>query len=236
MDLRVRSRVGRADPPHRYRRATADAAAPARRRRSPGRCRDGALLLLLAAGYVWLLRYWEKRFRAVPAMASHLASLPRRIAWGAILHDVCSARRAGWSARCARAEFVLLAQMMLWLMLALACVAVVGLGWRAGIGVRQRRRGLDSLCHSHRKTGPLPLAGRVRRLRHRCLRWSRPVVRPTAGGVSGAHLPRPRRIAMAADGSAIVLPAAPRPCAGRVDVVAGDRLCRRRARAASLRK
>jgi hypothetical protein len=99
----------------------------------------GALLLLLAAGYVWLLRYWKKRFRAVLGYGIAFGLVTAScIAWGAILHDGLFGAK-GWLVGAMRAaEFVLLAQMVLWLLLALACVAVVGLGWRAGIGVRQR--------------------------------------------------------------------------------------------------
>ncbi len=99
----------------------------------------GVLLLPLAAGYVWLLRYWEKRFRAVLGYGTAFGLVTAScIGWGAAVHDGLYGAK-GWLVGAMRAaELVLLAQMVLWLLLALACAAVVGLGWRAGIAARQR--------------------------------------------------------------------------------------------------
>lgn len=99
----------------------------------------GAVLLPLAAGYVWLLRYWEKRFRAVLGYGIAFGLVTAAcIGWGAARHDGLHGAN-GWLVGALRAaEWVLLAQMVLWLLLALACTAVVGLGWRAGIAARQR--------------------------------------------------------------------------------------------------
>ena len=98
----------------------------------------GVLLLPLAAGYVGLLRYWEKRFRAVLGYGIVFGLVTAAcIGWGAALHDGLYGAK-GWLVGAMRAaELVLLAQMVLWLLLALACAAVVGMGWRAGIAARQ---------------------------------------------------------------------------------------------------
>ncbi len=98
----------------------------------------GVLLLPLVAGYAWLLRYWEKRFRAVLGYGIAFGLVTAScIGWGAALHDGLYGAK-GWLVGAMRAaELVLLAQMVLWLLLALACAAVVGVGWRAGIAARQ---------------------------------------------------------------------------------------------------
>jgi hypothetical protein len=99
----------------------------------------GAVLLPLAVGYVWALRYWEKRFRAVLGFGLAFGMVTAAcIGWGAITHDGLHGA-TGWLVGAMRtAELVLLAQMVLWVLLAIACAAVVGLGWRAGIAARQR--------------------------------------------------------------------------------------------------
>jgi hypothetical protein len=98
----------------------------------------GAVLLPLAVGYVLALRYWEKRFRAVLGFGIAFGLVTAAcIGWGVVAHDGVSAAK-GWLVGAMRAaEFVLLAQMVLWVLLALACAAVVGLGWHAGLGTRR---------------------------------------------------------------------------------------------------
>ena len=99
----------------------------------------GAVLLTLGAGYVWTLLYWEKRFRAVLGFGLAFGLVTAScIAWGATTHDGLYGAK-GWLIGAMRtAELVLLAQMVLWVLLAIACAAVVGVGWRAGIDARQR--------------------------------------------------------------------------------------------------
>lgn len=99
----------------------------------------GAVLLPLAVGYVWALRYWEKRFRAVLGFGLAFGLVTALcVGWGAVAHDGLHGA-TGWLIGAMRAaELVLLAQMVLWVVLAVACAAVVGLGWRAGIAARER--------------------------------------------------------------------------------------------------
>jgi len=96
-----------------------------------------AVLLPLAAGYVWMLKYWEKRFRAVYGFGIAFGIVTAAcVVWGVAAHDGISAA-AGWLIGAMRAaELALVAQMTLWVLLALACTVVVGLGWRAGFAAR----------------------------------------------------------------------------------------------------
>jgi hypothetical protein len=99
----------------------------------------GAVLATLGVAYVWTLMYWEKRFRAVLGFGIAFGLVTAScIGWGAYTHAGLYGAN-GWLIGAMRtAELVLLAQMVLWVLLAIACAAVVGVGWRAGIDARQR--------------------------------------------------------------------------------------------------